>query len=111
MLGGTNYSEGGISNRPVEPSVNWSAGPSGHSNAEGKAAEKVIGLFDKMSFDTVRFAHNLVSAGGDALRRRIMDVAINIIKTYAIQWDVGAYQDDVARDAKRLKDTLDQFKM
>lgn len=45
------------------------------------------------------------------MRRRILNVAINIIKTYAIQWDVGLYQDEVARDAKRLKDTLDQFKM
>lgn len=107
----TNYSEGGISDPVVDPSVTWTSGPTGHTNAEGKAAEKVVGLLDKMSFDTVRFAHSLVSAGGPGMRRRILDVAINIIKTYAIQWDTGVSQDEVARDAKRLNDTLDQFKM
>lgn len=113
MIGGlsTNYSEGGQYQKGADPSAQYGNSPTGYSTAEGKAAEKVVGLFDKMSFDATRFAHHLVSSGGPGMRRRILDVAIAIVKTYALQWETGVSQDEVARDAMRLKDTLDQFKM
>lgn len=100
----------GSSHKNIDPGVTWTSLPRG-TTQESKAADKVVNLLDKMSFDETSFAHNLVSTAGNNLRRRVLDIAIAIIKTYAIQWEVGLYQDDVARDAMRLKDTCDQFKM
>lgn len=111
MIGGTNYSEGGIPDRRVAPSATYGGGVTGYT-AEAKAAEKLVAILDRMSFNTIAFAHGLVSTVGfGPLRRRVLDVAIAIIRTYAIQWESGVSQDEVARDAMRLKDTLDQFKM
>lgn len=111
MIGHTNYSEGGQFNKAQAPSATYGGGVTGYT-AEAKAAEKFVGVLDKMSFDTIMFAHAIVSTVGfGPLRRRILDVAINIIKTYAIQWESGVSQDEVARDAMRLKDTCDKFKM
>jgi hypothetical protein len=109
LLGGC--SEGGPSKRQSDPGVTYTTPPTSYSNAEGKAAEKVVSLLDKMSFDTTLFAHHLVSSGGNGLRKRILAIAIAVIKTYAIQYEHGLYQDDVAIQAMRLKDTCDQFKM
>ena len=107
----TNYSEGGQYERKVEPGVTWTDTPKGYSTHEGKAAVKLISLLNTMAFDVTVFAHHLVSSGGNQFRKRILDVAVAIIKTYAIQYESGLYQDEVARDAMRLKDTLDKFKM
>lgn len=102
--------QGGM-HKDIDPSVNYDNPPTTRSTAEGKAAEKVVGLLDKMSFNETIFAHHLVSAGGPGFRRRILGIAIAIIKTYAIEYENGLYQDDVAVNAMRLKDTCDQFKM
>lgn len=104
------YGGGGIQQRDVEAGVQNTHIPGGHTQ-ESRTADKVVGLLDKMSFDETAFAHHLVSAGGNTFRKRILGIAIAIIKTYAIQYEHKLYQDDVAVKAMRLKDTCDQFKM
>jgi hypothetical protein len=111
MYGLGNYSEGGINSRQPEPSVRNEVFRTQVRTNEGKAAKSLVTFLDKMSFDKTFFAQMLVSEGGPMMRRRILDIAIGIIKEYASQWEHGVSQDDVARDAMRLKDTLDKFKM
>jgi hypothetical protein len=109
-LGSGNQPNGHHGSAP-NPGVRWTESPSAYRTHEGKAAEKVIALLNTMAFDVTVFAHHLVSSGGNQFRKRILGIAIAIIKTYAIQYETGLYQDEVARDAMRLKDTCDQFKM
>jgi len=113
MFGGlsTNYSEGGQSQRRVEPSAQRASAPTQVRTNEGKTAKSLVGFLDKMSFDTRLFSQLLISEAGNGLRKRVFNIAVDIIREYASQWETGLYQDEVARDAMRLKDTLDQFRM
>ena len=105
------YGGGGINQSDIEPSVTHSTAPTQARTAEGKAAKALVNLLDKMSFDTILFTQMLAIEGGKMMRRRILDIAIGIIREYARQWESGVSRDEVSRDAMRLKDTLDQFKM
>jgi hypothetical protein len=111
MYGLGNYSEGGISPRQPEPSVRNEEFRTRVRTNEGKAAKSLVAFLDKMSFDTAFFVQMLVIEGGMMMRRRVLDIAIGIVKEYARQWELGISKDEVSRDAMRLKDTLDQFKM
>jgi hypothetical protein len=105
------YGGGGINQQDIPSSAHYDRGTTNYRTPEGKAARTLVGLLDKMSFDTASFAYLLAVEGGNEMRRRILGIAIGIIKHYASQWEHGVSQDDVARDAMRLKDTLDKFKM
>jgi hypothetical protein len=106
----TNYSEGGQHQRKPEPSATRTSAPRDMRTVEGKVARKLVEGLDKMSFDTNAFAMLLISEAGPTLRRRILDVAIAIVKVYAAEWPTLS-QDDVSRDARRLQDTLEDFRM
>lgn len=108
LLGGDGQT--GPRKRPIETSAVQGSVPVSYKTTEGQAARKLVPLLDKMSFDVPGFVYTLAHEAGPGLKRRLLDVAIGIIKHYANDWDYGNY-DDVSRDAKRLKDTLDQFKM
>lgn len=105
-----NSNQKGPAKRKVAPSATPDKAPTSYKTTEGNAARKLAESLDKMSFDTTGFAQSLISVGGPMLRRRILDIAIAVIKEYASQWQTMT-QDEVSRDAMRLNDTLDQFKM
>lgn len=112
MYGGL-FSGGGREGnlKPTEPSVTYEAAPSNYRTPEGKAAKGLVASLDKMSFNEGLFADFTVSEGGPGMRRRILNVALGIIRRYASEWESGVSQDEVSRDAMRLMDTLRQFKM
>lgn len=103
--------QGGINQNPPLPSAQNVSAPNQIRTHEGKVAKALVSGLDKMSFDSITFTQLLISEGGPMLRRRILNLAIGIIKEFANHWDHGTHNDEVARDAKRLKDTLDQFNM
>lgn len=105
------YGGGGINQNPPLPSAQNVNAPNLVRTHEGKVAKALVSGLDKMSFDSITFTQLLISEGGPMLRRRILNLAIGIIKEFANHWDHGTHNDEVARDAKRLKDTLEQFKM
>lgn len=101
----------GSHHRAIDPSVTWTEAPTNYRTPEGKAAKGLVASLDKMSFDTGIFAYLVASDGGQGMRRRILNVAIDIIRHYAGEWESGGSQDEVSRDAMRLLDTLRTYKM
>lgn len=112
MYGLTGGNGNGGQNRSApEPSATWTEAPTNYRTPEGKAAKGMVASLDKVSFNTDIFAYLVASDGGPGLRRRILNVAIGIIRHYASEWESGVSQDEVSRDAMRLLDTLRTYKM
>lgn len=105
------YGGGGINQRPIATSATPAQAPTNYRTPEGKAAKGFVGNLDKMTFDTETFSYLVASEGGPALRRRILNVALGIIRHYASEWEHGISQDEVSRDSMRLLDTIRQFNM
>jgi hypothetical protein len=110
-MGSFDGNQVGPRKRPIATSATPAQAPTNYRTPEGKAAKTFVGGLDKMSFDANTFSYLVASEGGNSLRRRILDVAIGIIRHYATEWETGVSQDEVSRDSMRLLDTIRQFNM
>lgn len=82
----------------------------GPRSDEGKIAKKFVASINTITFNAEAFAYILITSAGDGLKDRIMQIVKALIHNYARHYDAGDMRDSM-RDAKRLKDTLDQFGM
>lgn len=114
MVYGVNLGSGGQQGprkRPVASAAEKDTAPTSYRTTEGKIARKLGEMLNVFAFDATTFAYMLKVEAGPALKRRVMDIVIALIKDYADDYDRGIANDQASIDAKRLKDTLDQFKM
>lgn len=92
-----------------QPSTVPGGGPGG-MDSSGKAGKAFVKAIDSLSFDARVFAYYVVSVGGKALRKRILDVVFAIVRTLGDAYDSGD-MDNETTQAKRLIDTMELYGM
>ncbi len=77
---------------------------------DGKAGSAFLKAINSYTLDPDTFAYWVVSHGGKAIRKRLLQVIFSLIRTLAEAYDSGDMDDETC-NAKRLTDTMALYRM
>lgn len=84
--------------------------PNGNRGATGRAAKTFQAAVGNSDFNAVIFGHVTTNGVTEATQAKVLSAAIGIIDALSAQYDAGNMS-EAARNAKRLKDTIDAYDM